>query len=311
MSAFALSPAKIASLVYEVCELDVRAFKPGNVSLESPGHRMTAADFIKSAEAVTRPLSLPGLSLGERILFAIRSTHAAVGCNTNLGIVLLLAPLAQAALLETDEADLGVRVERVLASLTKDDAALAFEAIRVAAPAGLGASRRLDVNSAPTGTLLEAMREAQDRDQIARQYATNYRGVLDTAAPLARAALERWQSHEWATVAVYLHWLATVPDTHVERKFGRVVAERVRKQAVALDVQFQAASSPDALRQQLQSFDQELKHGGINPGTSADLTVASLMAMHLQEHYRQQVNDRLADEATGYYPQRASARAFH
>ena len=60
MSAFALSPAAIASLVHEVCELDVRAFKPGNVSLESPGHRMIAADFIKSAEAVTR-LTLPGL----------------------------------------------------------------------------------------------------------------------------------------------------------------------------------------------------------------------------------------------------------
>ena len=307
----ALTPAKIARLVREVCELDVRAFKPGNVSVDSPGHRMTATDFMKSADAVARPLAAPGLDVGERILAAITATRTAVGCNTNLGIVLLLAPLTQAALRKTDEPDLRIRLASVLNSLTVDDAALTYAAIRLAAPAGLDASSRFDVSSAPTVTLLQAMREAQGRDQIARQYATDYWDIFDSGAAVGRAAVARWQSDEWATVAVYLHWLATFPDTHVERKFGKAAAEDVQRQAIDLDIRFQNIGSPEELRAPLQHFDRVLKHAGINPGTSADLTVASLLVMHLQEHFQQRVNDRLADEAAGYYPQRASVRAFY
>ncbi|MGH2822360.1 MAG: triphosphoribosyl-dephospho-CoA synthase, partial [Thermoleophilaceae bacterium] len=81
--------ATIASLVREAvlasCRLDVLAFKPGNVSLPSPGHGMTATDFLTSTEAVAPILSATGLSLGRRVLMSVEATRRAVGCNTNLG----------------------------------------------------------------------------------------------------------------------------------------------------------------------------------------------------------------------------------
>lgn len=311
MKTCAATPAEIARIVRDVCETEVRAFKPGNVSLASAGHRMTADDFMRSAEAIAIPLSLPGLSVGERILFSIRSTRAAVGSNTNLGIVLLLAPLAHAALLESDETDVSARLSGVLATLSVDDAILAYEAIRIAGPAGLGASSQHDVKDIPRISLLQAMRESQARDRVARQYATDYRDLFAIGAPAARVALARWPAREWAAVAVYLHWLAKFPDTHITRKLGAAVAEQVTAQAADVERVFKAAPSPEHALPALRAFDAELKRDGINPGTSADLTVASLMVMDLQDVFRQRVYDRSVDLAAGYYPQWASARAFY
>jgi triphosphoribosyl-dephospho-CoA synthase len=79
------------------CQLDVAVRKPGNVSFASPGHGMEAQHFLASAAAAAPPLFAPGRPVGERIEAAIRATRAAAGCNTNLGIVLLCAPLALAA----------------------------------------------------------------------------------------------------------------------------------------------------------------------------------------------------------------------
>jgi triphosphoribosyl-dephospho-CoA synthase len=310
MNSYALLPVDVARLARHVCELDVRAFKPGNVNLESPGHGMTAADFTRSADAAAVPLSLPGLGVGERILFAVRSTRATVNCNTNLGIVLLLAPLAQAALMQSSQNDLRARVHQVLATLTVDDAALAYRAIRVAAPAGLGASKHHDVNEDPQVTLLQAMREAQARDSIAYQYAADYQDIFAVGAPLAKSLHARWKSEEWAMVGIYLRFLATVPDTHVERKFGAAVAERVRRQAAKLEAPFGQSDTPEDWRGRLRAFDRELKQSGINPGTSADLSVASLMAWRLQEAFEERVSNRLAKSATGFHPQRGSIRAF-
>src|SRR5690242_14660894 len=88
----ALSAAYIAA-----CELELRALKPGNVHDFAAGHGMTVDDFAASAEVSAGPLCRPGASVGERILGAIRATRERVGCNTNLGIVLLAAPLVAAA----------------------------------------------------------------------------------------------------------------------------------------------------------------------------------------------------------------------
>src|ERR1700761_5786289 len=80
----------------EACALDVATPKPGNVSAQSPGHGMTADQFVASAHASLDALFTPGARVGQRILDAITRTRAVAGCNTNLGIVLLVAPLAAA-----------------------------------------------------------------------------------------------------------------------------------------------------------------------------------------------------------------------
>ena len=89
----AISPVKLQQAYLEACESELQAFKPGNVSVHSAGHDMTVEDFRRSAGASALPLCDPALSLGGRIYRAIAETRKAVGCNTNLGIVLLAAPL--------------------------------------------------------------------------------------------------------------------------------------------------------------------------------------------------------------------------
>ncbi len=81
----------------EACAAELAALKPGNVHRHAAGHGMTMDDFVRSADAAARPLCRTGATLGERILDAVAATRAAVGQNTNLGIVLLCAPLAMAA----------------------------------------------------------------------------------------------------------------------------------------------------------------------------------------------------------------------
>ena len=81
------------------------------------------------------------------MLAAVRATRRVAGANTNLGIALLLAPLARAALLG---GPLRERVEEVLAALTLDDARAAYAAIRAAGAGGLDEPVEHDVRAAPT-----------------------------------------------------------------------------------------------------------------------------------------------------------------
>ncbi|MGH8671848.1 MAG: triphosphoribosyl-dephospho-CoA synthase [Burkholderiales bacterium] len=274
--------AAVSDAMRAACIAEIRAFKPGNVSIASAGHGMSARDFIVSAQAAARALSGAGLSVGERILHAVRATRDEVGCNTNLGIVLLCAPLVHAALEQTGAATLRVRLKQVLANLSVHDAERTFEAIRLASPGGLGTAEKHDVRQPATVTLLEAMREAAERDRIAYQYISVFKDVFDIGSESVRQGLKRWGSEDWAAVLCYLDLLGRFTDTHIVRKWGLRTAQRVSEKASRLEKQLR--SSPDAQHMMpvLRDWDEELKRDGINPGTSADLTVASLLAVRLE-----------------------------
>ena len=278
-----ISSKRLAQALKSACLAEIRAPKPGNVSIYSAGHGMTVQQFEASANAVAAPLTVPGASVGERILCAVQATQQAVGCNTNLGIVLLAAPLLCAAQLESDTRELQQRVRSVLQQLTQQDAELAYAAIRLAKHAGLGSSARHDISERPQVTLLAAMQEARNRDSIARQYANGFADVFDVGVARAREALARFSGEEWAVLSAYLAMLARFPDSHVERKLGSELARELTSRAAVLDSAWQRCDSPQALLPQLLAFDAELKRDGINPGTTADLSVASLLALRLQD----------------------------
>jgi triphosphoribosyl-dephospho-CoA synthase len=310
MNRLALLPGQIAALVEDVCELDVRAFKPGNVSFASPGHGMTAAHFVRSAKAIAEPLTRDGATVGERILDSVTATRAAVQCNTNLGIILLLAPLVQAALRPVPITGLRARLEPILRGLSVDDAEKAFTAIRLAAPGGLGESTQHDVRGPASADLGTAMQHAAGHDQIARQYATGYESVFDFGVPLAELALRRHEGENWAAVDVFLGLLGQWPDTHIVRKHGLEIANAVCLEARRIRAKF-VATSPEAAMPLLLDLDASLKNRGINPGTSADLTVTIFVAVRLQEALDKIANDPPANLAGGICPPRAFAREFH
>lgn len=275
--------ARLCEAVRDACETEIRALKPGNVGMHAAGHSMSVADFMLSAAAMAGPLTAPGRSVGRRILAAVEATRGVVGCNTNLGIVLLCTPLVEAALRTHTASGLRVELKRVLAQLDVADAELAYRAIRLANPGGLGDATRHDVRDTPTVSLLAAMREASLRDSIARQYATDYVDIFELGVPLYRSALQRWNSPEWALVAAYLAFLGRLPDSHIVRKQGETVAQRVSREAAPLAAALAAAIDPNQLSQPLLQWDAALKRDGINPGTSADLSVATLLAARIED----------------------------
>lgn len=281
--AFALEPAAVSAVIRDACITDIRAFKPGNVSIASPGHGMRADDFIASADAMAGAITAPVADVGERILRAIEATRTVVPVNTNLGIVLLCAPLAHAASARVDEPGLRARLHAVLAALDVYDAELAYRAIRVAEPGGLGRSERHDVAQSPLVTLREAMDEARERDRVAYQYVTDYRDIFETGLPALHDGLARWRSREWAAVHAYLIFLARFADSHVARKHGEEVAASVSLLARDLSQALGRASDPAREMPALEAFDRQLKARSINPGTSADMTVAALVAMDLED----------------------------
>ena len=271
---------RIAAAFMASCRDELDAPKPGNVHVFSPSGRKTPEDFLRSAEAAAAPLTLPGARVGRRIFAAIEATRAAVASNTNLGIILLCAPLAAAA--EQQPADLRVAIARVLRALDVADAELAFRAIVAAEPGGLGRAERHDVFGPASVTLRQAMAEAADRDRIARQYASDFEDVFTFGEPAFQAALATGRERSWATLALFLGFLAAFCDSHVVREHGPEAAEEVRRAAAHLRRRLDAARDPAEILPELLAYDRSLKARSINPGTSADLTVATLFANRLR-----------------------------
>jgi len=274
MSAGAPGLERVRAAYLRACELDVLVSKPGNVSAASAGHGMDAALFIKAASASVRPLLAPGASVGDRVENAVDAAYLATGCNTNLGIVLLCAPLASA--LEDQPAPrspaaLRAAVERVIARTDTDDARAVFRAIAAANPGGLGKFAEQDVRNVPTVDLRSAMQIAAGRDSIARQYANGFADVFDFGVPEFERAARI--SPERAVLETYLAYLATWPDSHVARKHGESIAAEVSLAAARFHGARARGAGLDA--EKLQAWDVELKSSGINPGTTADLVVAT------------------------------------
>ncbi len=262
---------------------EVNALKPGNVSSYAAGHDMTIDDFVRSAELVTPVLCDPTLTVGERVLESVKLTIAEVGCNTNLGMLLLFAPLVRAA--ELSDAALRTNLGAVLEEMDEDDAVCIFEAIRRARPGGLGESSRFDVNNeAPGSTIIrQAMAEAESRDMIAKQYVTNFFDIFSLGASCIEDFAARWNSVQWAAVACYMKFMSQFPDSHIGRKFGQATADNIRINAKPIAQAFQKQESPEEAIEMLMKFDEELKGKGVNPGTSADLTAASLLVYNLRK----------------------------
>ena len=241
---------------------------------------MSVADFESSARRRRSRDRTVGLGVGRRIRRAIEATRAAVGHNTNLGIVLLASPFASA--LDRKHDDLRTRLGEVLDALTVEDARETYRAIRMAEPGGLGAATEHDVAAEPDVTLLEAMRAAERRDRIAWNYTHGYVGYFRTRARLAETGARALGRLALRRDPVYLGFLAHIPDTLIERKFGAEVAASVLEEARPIEAGLAECAAPEAMTAPLMAFDLALKERGLNPGTSADLTVATLFADALE-----------------------------
>jgi triphosphoribosyl-dephospho-CoA synthase len=279
------------------CIWEVNARKVGNVYPGVGFADISAIDFLLSAAAIRTLLRSPGSSTtGWLVKRAAEETRAVTGSNTNLGIILLLAPLAN-----SDSPPLGLRaaIEQELAALSVDDTRFVYEAIRLANPGGLGDAPEQDVRNEPTVTLLEAMRLAADRDMVARQYANGFADVFDFGVPAFVDAFAKFGCVEAAIIDSQLRWLTEYPDSLIARKNGPAVAEDVRRRAVEV-LRHGGIATPEG-RAAGVALDRHLRSDGnrLNPGTTADLITACLFVA-LRENkvtpsapFRWQVSDWL------------------
>ena len=149
-------------------------------------------------------------------------------------------------------------------------------------PGGLGEAPEHDVAAEPGITLLEAMRAAELRDRIAWNYTHAFVDIFELGLAWLKQARERWGTSPFAATSVYLGFLAHIPDTLIERKFGANVAASVLEEARPIEAGLAQCAAPEAMTAPLLAFDRALKERGLNPGTSADLTVATLFAASLE-----------------------------
>jgi triphosphoribosyl-dephospho-CoA synthase len=271
-----LTQNELHALFIDACRAELDALKPGNVHVHAAGHGMKTEQFAASAEAAAPWIARAFLPVGKRVLRAVEASLAVAGCNTNLGIVLLAAPLAAAAE-KADPGGLHHQLKHVLDTLDDADTAAIFAAIRCANPGGLGSVPDQDVAAPPTVGLREAMTLAADRDRIARAYVTDFAEVFDFGVSRFEAYRRQAADRSLAITTLHMAFLAAFADSHIARKSGATVADEVRAAAEGLEPMWQPVAQSNTLNALLH-FDHQLKVRHINPGTTADFVVATLFA---------------------------------
>jgi triphosphoribosyl-dephospho-CoA synthase len=273
MTSTALTIGQCATLA---CLLEVAAPKPGNVHRGVDFDDLSFTDFAVSAVAIAPAMEAvaSGTRVGTAALQAVQATRRLVPTNTNLGIVLLLTPLAAVPRNES----LSEGISRVLGRLNAEDARDVYQAIRLAEPGGLGDVDEMDVRDAAPDDLLTAMRAAAERDLVAQQYVNDYAEVLGAIVPWLREG----QQAGWSTTAnivhAYVQLLNRHPDSLIARKCGLDVARTASRHAAKV---LEAGSPGDAAyHRTLADLDFWLRadHHRRNPGTTADLITAGLFA---------------------------------
>jgi triphosphoribosyl-dephospho-CoA synthase len=277
------APAEVAKLAQKACIMEVCAAKPGNVTRHHDFIDTSLLDFLLSAIAIGPAFdNAAHLSIGEIVSRAIEDTRRSVKSNTNLGMVLLLAPLVKACHGAIDLANVRDNLRAILKNLTIEDARLAYSAIRLTNPGGMGKVSESDVSEEPSVTLLQAMILAQDRDSIAREYATEFTITFEIGLPALKETMSKGADLSHAIVQAYLAILSRVPDTLIARKRGMDTAREVSMKARAVLNQggIFTAKGQAAIREMDQHL-RDLEHS-LNPGTSADLTTAAIFLALLE-----------------------------
>jgi triphosphoribosyl-dephospho-CoA synthase len=268
------------------CLWEVTARKPGNVHRYRDFEDVGYHDFLLSAVALgdvmhTAPVVALGQGgVGAVILQAVQATRCFVHTNTNLGMILLLAPLAGSEVGCGDDQD---EVERLLSRLNVEDTRQTYRAIRLAHPGGLGRVVNQDVCEEPTLPLREVMALAANRDLVARQYANGFREVFDDGIPALVQGLELTGCLERAIIFCQLSLMAKHPDSLIARKRGPSEAEESARRARAvLDAGWPFTPWGAEALVQLDEWLRAVGHDR-NPGTTADLVTATLFVAVRQQ----------------------------
>ncbi len=258
------------------CKKDIELIKPGNVNLLSPHKDTKAQDYLDSATLSSKELFNQNHSLGKRILESVKVTRSQVNVNTNLGIILLCAPVIQ-SYIDFNALDLRDCIKKTLSATSVKDTHDLCAAINISSPGGLGDSDMYDTASYPNISIKQIMDYSKEYDRISYQYSHNFTDIFDFIIPKLEFLNQRYESLDISLSLLFIEILAKIPDSHISRKFGDKIAKKTSNNAYDLLKILDREHDPDYLAKALNNLDYEYKKKGINPGTTADLLVASLM----------------------------------
>jgi triphosphoribosyl-dephospho-CoA synthase len=276
--------------------LEASAKKLGNVHPQARFSDMSYEDFLRSAIAIAPCFDQRGdITVGKLVYDSVAATQAAVHVNTNLGTLLLLAPVAIAirrkhrldnlpASLSESLADLRDGTATVVEHLTAEDSLDIYAAIRLAAPGGLGKSDQHDVHHAQAPPkLIDAMRVSAEIDQVARTYSTHFHFLFDEVVPNLQEAIEHSGDISSGIRIFQVRWLARYGDSLVRRKLGEAENMLLQKKATTLLKIFESEVQPttDRFEKNWSALDRWMRTDGHrrNPGTTADLIAAGLFVL--------------------------------
>ncbi|MCS7127682.1 MAG: triphosphoribosyl-dephospho-CoA synthase [Sulfolobales archaeon] len=294
------------ALISSSISLEVSAYpKPGNVHRLSDHVDKFFEDFVVASHVahgwIRRGVlrgyrdSYSKYLVGDIIYGMVKESMEVTGSsNTILGIAILLSPLSIALGKCLKEGV--VRASRITSvardvleknSTTLDSIAL-YRAIRHASPSYI---RRSDKTSGPPNVwskdyrrkilegnyrLWEVLVASSSVDVVSKEVVEGYPRSLKAASYLN----DRLNTHgNWnrAVVEAYLFILSKDIDTLVFRKHGARVAEEVGERAG--EILYEVEKAGEEWFKQVIELDKDLRAKGINPGSAADITAATI-ALH-------------------------------
>ncbi len=291
-----MKPEEIAKMAQIASTLEVSGYpKPGNVHRTRDFDDMEFEDFVISGivigdtirEACT-DVDVENPQLGKYILQAVAETDRWIKNNTNLGIVMMTTPIAVAAAISDSFDDIRENIKLVMGNTSVDDACDLYDAINIADAGGMGDQDEYDVASdnaknelrQNNQTMYDVLKISAPWDMLAREMTGDMPAVFEIGYPKYHE-LRQSKSQNDACVLTFLTILSHVPDTLISRKYGSDEAMKISLMTRDL---LNIKDEPD-FKDRLKEFDDYLFKNKYNPGTTADLTAASIFVSYLKSNF--------------------------
>ena len=290
-----MKPSEIAKIAQIASALEVSGYpKPGNIHRTRDYDDMVFEDFVISGivigdtirEACT-DVDIENPRLGKYILEAVAETDRWIKNNTNLGIVMMTTPIAVAAAISDDFDEIRPNIVKLMANTSVDDACDLYDAINIADAGGMGDQDEYDVNSDSAKddlrknkqTMYDVLKISASFDMLGREMTSDMPIVFELGYPTYHELKEK--SLNEACVMTFLTILSEVPDTLILRKYGSDEALKISMMTRDLLNLKDESDFWDKVNE----FDNYLYENGYNPGTTADLTAASIFVSNLKSNF--------------------------
>lgn len=291
-----MNPSKIAQMAQIASALEVSGYpKPGNVHRIRDYDDMEFEDFIISGIVIgdvireaCNDVNIENPQLGKFILQAVDETDRWIKNNTNLGIVMMIVPIAVSAAISESFEDIRDNIKILMKNTSVEDACDLYDAINIADAGGMGDQDEYDVSNDNAKqelkdnkqTMHDVLKISAPWDMLAREMTSDMPAVFEIGYPIYHSLKEEKSKND-ACILTFLTILSHVPDTLISRKYGEEEALKISLMTRDL---LKLKDSSDFM-DKVSEFDEYLFKNNYNPGTTADLTAASIFVSYLKSNF--------------------------